>query len=93
MGVDRPESLVKGKPIKYRYAAMYEVEVSPSVSDTVTLEDYDSTVALDQAWMVQKSNGSEVTCTKAVGSPYNKVTVSGSGTNLDCVLFVMGVKA
>lgn len=88
---DRPETKIKGKDVTYRYAAMYEVEVSNG--DTVTLEDFDSTVALDQAWMVKKNNGAEMTCTKAAGSPYNIVTVTGAGTNIDCILFVVGVKA
>jgi len=86
--VDRPESLLKGKDIKYYKWGVYEVEVS--TDHTIPLEDYDSTVVLKQAWMAKKSDGDTVTCTKAL----NVVTVTEAGLSDEkCLLFVVGVKA
>lgn len=86
--VDRPETQLKGKDIKYYKWGVYEVEVS--TNDKVTLEDYDSTVVLTQAWMAKKIDGATVTCTKAL----NVVTVTEAALSDEkCLLFVVGVKA
>jgi len=90
--VDRPESLLKGKDIKYYKWGVYEVEVD--TNDTITLGEFSTADVLKQAWMAKLSDGSTVACTKAVGSPYNIVTVTTAGLDDDkCLLFVVGVKA
>jgi len=90
--IDRPESLLKGKDIKYLAWKVYEVEVD--TNDHTTLPDFDTTVALKQAWMAKQSDGATVTCSKAVGSPYNVVTVTEAGLDDEkCLLFIVGVRA
>jgi hypothetical protein len=85
--VDRTESLKKIGDVKYYGYGLYEVEVS--LSDTVTLADFASTVNLGKAVLMKESDGLEVTCTVA----NNVVTVTGSGTNMKCILFAYGVRA
>lgn len=85
--VDRSESAVKFGDVKYGYHKTYEVEVSQN--DTVTLDDFDSSAALNHALLWKKSDRTEVTTSTAL----NVVTVTGAGTNMDCILYVVGVKA
>jgi len=90
--VDRSPSLLKGKDIKYYAWKSYEVEVD--TNDTVPLSEFSTADPLKQAWMAKLSDGSTVACTKAVGSPYNIVTVTTAGLDDEkCLLFVVGVKA
>ncbi len=86
--VDRAESAVSKHDVKYYYWKVYEVEVSQN--DTVTLDDFTTAENLKKAVIMQKSNGSEVTCTHAA---LNVVTVTGSGTNMACILYAFGRKA
>jgi len=86
--VARSASLKKiWKGLYYAYAC-YEVEVSQT--DTIVLAEFDSTKNINEAWLVRFDTGAEVTVTHAA---LNVITVSGAATNLDCVLFVFGVKA
>jgi len=90
--VDRTETKLKGKDIKYYKWGVYEVEVD--TNDTIPLDDFTTADPLKQAWMAKQSDGSTVACTKAVGSPYNIVTVTTAGLDDEkCLLFVIGVKA
>ena len=86
--VDRSESLKKIGDVKHYAWAVYEVEVSQN--DTVTLGDYVTTENLKKAVVMRKDTGAEVTCTHANN---NVVTVTGAGTNLQCVLFAFGRRA
>jgi len=85
--VDRTETLKKLKDVKYYAWAVYTVQVS--LNDTVTLSDFADDSALKKAVLMKESDGSEVTCSVA----NNVVTVTGSGTNMNCVLFAFGIKA
>jgi len=87
--VDRPESLLKGKDIKYGAWKVYELEVSNT--DDVTLDDFDSTKTLDIAVMVRKSVRTQIT----VNILLNKVTVNDATVvaNTPVILFAVGVPA
>jgi hypothetical protein len=85
--VDRSETTKKVIDVEYFKYAVYEVEVS--TSDTVTLADFTSSTALLQAVLVKMSDGSALTCSIS----NNVVTVTGTATNLLCVLFAFGRKA
>jgi hypothetical protein len=85
--VDRSETLKKIGDVKYYGWAVYEVQVS--LNDTVTLDDFSSALNLAKGVLMKQSDGSEVTCSIA----NNVVTVTGAGTNIECVLFVYGVRA
>jgi len=84
--VDRSESAVKFGDVKYGYHKAYEVEVSQN--DTIILGDFDTTVALDHALLWKKSDRTEVTASITL----NVVTVTGAGSNMDCILYAVGVK-
>ena len=86
--VDRTETLKKIVDVKYYAGAMYEVEVSNA--DTITLDDFTTAENLKKAVLMKKSDGSEVTCTHAA---LNVITVTGSGTNMECILFAFGRRA
>jgi len=86
--VDRSEELKKLKKGLYYAWAVYHVEVS--LNDTITLSEFDSSKNINEAWLVRFDTGAEVTCTHAA---LNVITVTGAATNLDCVLFVFGVKS
>jgi hypothetical protein len=85
--VARTASLQKISDVKYYGWAVYTVQVSQN--DTVPLSDFDDSLELSKVVLMKESDGSEVTCAKSL----NDVTVAGSGTNMNCVLFVYGVKA
>lgn len=85
--VERSESAVKHGDVKYGYHKSYEAEASQN--DTITLEDFDSSVALDHVLLWKKSDRTQVTTSIAL----NVVTVTGAGTNMDCILYAVGVKA
>jgi len=86
--VDRAESGLKGKDVKYYYWKVYEVEVSQN--DTVTLDEFSTTENLKVAVINQNGTGAVVTCTYAAN---NVVTVTGAGTNMACTLYAFGRKA
>jgi len=71
----------------YFAAEFGEVEVSNA--DTITFSNFDSAQNLLNKYLMKKSDGTEMT-----GSISNNVvTISGSGTNIDCVYMVYGYKA
>jgi len=73
----------------YFAAEFGEVEVSNG--DTVTFSNFDSSKNLLEAYFIKKSDGSEMTCTHAGGD--NVATISGAGSNVDCIYLVYGYKA
>lgn len=64
-------------------------EVEVSLNDTVTFGSFDSSVALLTGKLYKKSDGSEMTTTTAL----NVLTVTGAGTNIDCLYIAWGYKA
>jgi len=86
--VDRPESGLRGKDVKYYYWKVYEVEVSQN--DTITLPEFSTTENLKFAALNRNDTGAIVTCTYADN---NIVTVTGASTNLVCTLYAFGRKA
>lgn len=85
--VDRNESIWEfRKGIQHR-AEFGEVQVSQN--DTVTFENFKSSVALLKALFIKKSDGSEMTNTIAL----NACTITGAGANIDCIYVVYGYKA
>jgi len=89
MGTDKPESLLKGKDIKFGAWKVYELEVNNG--DYTTLDDFDSSKTLDIAVMVKKDTRTSVTVTILL----NKVTVADAGVTVTTpvLLFVVGMPA
>jgi hypothetical protein len=89
MGTDKPESLLKGKDIKFGAWKVYELEVNNG--DYTTLDDFDSSKTLDIAVMVKKDTRTNVTVTILL----NKVTVADAGVTVTTpvLLFVVGMPA
>lgn len=85
---DRSETVLKGKDGLYFRVEFGEVVVSNA--DTVTLDHFSSTSNLLEAYLIKKSDGSEMTCTHAAN---NVVTISGAGTNVPCYYLAYGIKA
>lgn len=85
--VDRSASLKKIADVKYYASALFEVIVS--IGDTITLAEFDTTVNLSNATLMNNSDGSEITCTVLL----NVVTVTGAATDEECTLFVFGRRA
>lgn len=85
--VDRIETIWKGKNGIYHRAEFGEVEIS--LNDTVTFENFDSSKGLLNVSLWKKSDGTAMTATIAL----NVATITGSGTNIDCVYMVYGYKA
>ncbi len=85
--VDRAESIWKYKKGIEKRAEFGEVQISQN--DTVTFDSFKSSVALLKAVFVKKSDGSEMTNTIS----NNQCTITGAGTNVDCVYMVFGYKA
>jgi len=85
--VARTASQLKSDEIEVGAWVVYEVEVS--TNDTITLSDFISSQALDQALLIKKSDRTSITRTIA----NNVITVTQVGiTNVDCLLFVAGVE-
>jgi len=68
--------------------AVYEVEVSQN--DTSTLSEFDSSNNLEQVIVVKMEDGSEMTNTHVAN---NVVTFTGTGSNVDCIMFALGLKS
>jgi len=84
---DRTETILKG--INGIYFRIELGEVVVSITDTVTLDQFSSTSNLLEAYLIKKSDGSEMTCTHAAN---NVVTITGAGTNLPCFYIAYGLK-
>lgn len=86
--VDRSACLKKIADVKYYASAVYEVTVT--LGDTITLSEFDTTLALKKAVLMNNSDGAEITCTVAL----NVVTVTVCPTdNSEATLFVFGRRA
>jgi hypothetical protein len=85
--VDRSAALNKIEDVKVYACGLYDVQVSQG--DTVTLGEFSSGTNLLRAVLNRKDTGADVTCTVS----NNVVTIAGAGTNLNCKLYVYGVKA
>jgi hypothetical protein len=66
-------------------------EITVSNADTFTPGGFKATVSPLNAVFWKKSDGSEITNTHAAGT--NVITVTGAGSNVDCVYMVWGYKA
>jgi hypothetical protein len=60
-------------------------------ADTLTFSELKSTANPLKVLLFLKSTGAEVTCTYAAGS--NTATVTGAGTNVDCIFVAWGYNA
>jgi hypothetical protein len=85
--VDRSATLNKIEDVKVYACGLYDVQVS--IGDTVTLSEFSNSTTLLRAVLNRKDTGAEVTCTVS----NNVVTITSAGTNLNCKLYVYGVKA
>ncbi len=85
--VDRDYQINKQADVKYY--VWLEVDVEMSQNDTVTIQELSSAENIKVATLVRKSDLSVLTNSIAL----NQVTCSNAGTNMQCVLFVAGVKA
>jgi len=77
---------------KFKKGILFAVEfgeVEISQNDTVTFGNFDSSKALLNVVFWKKTDGTAMTSTIAL----NVATVTGSGTNQDCVYMVYGYKA
>lgn len=86
--VSRTADLKKMDTGWLRRWAVYEVEVTQN--DTSTLSEFDSSNNLEQVLVVKMEDGAEMTNTHAAN---NVVTFTGAGTNVDCIMFALGLKA
>jgi len=85
--VNRLETVWKSKKgILYR-AEFGEVKIS--LNDTVTFDNFDSSKALLNVVFWKKTDGTTMTSTIAL----NVATITGTGTNIDCIYMVYGYKA
>jgi hypothetical protein len=78
---------------KHKKGLLYSAEfgeIELSNGDTVTFSNFDSSENLLEAYFIKKTDGLEMTCTHAAA---NVVTVTGAGTNIDCLYIVYGAKA
>ena len=90
--VDRSTSMKKISDIKYYAAALFEVTVT--LGDTITVGEFDTTVPLKKAVLMNNSDGAEITCTAAGAAPYNVITVTVCPTDdSEATLFVFGRRA
>ena len=62
-----------------------------SNADTVTIGSLYATANPYSVTLIKKSDGSAMTCTYAAGT--NVVTITGAGTNVDCIYMAYGRKA
>jgi hypothetical protein len=84
--VDR--SYLVNKQIDIKYFGWMEVDVELSQNDTVTFDEFSATENLRVAALVRKSDALELTCSIA----NNQVICTNAGVNMQCVLFLVGVK-
>jgi hypothetical protein len=62
-----------------------------SNADTVTIGSLYATANPYSVTLIKKSDGATMTCTYAAGT--NIVTITGAGTNIDCIYMAYGRKA
>lgn len=85
--VDRDYQINKQADVKV-YIWM-EVDVEMSQNDTVTISEFSSAENIKVATLVRKSDLTVLT--NSISN--NQVTCTNAGINMQCVLFVAGVKA
>ncbi len=85
--VDRTYQVNRQSDIKY--FIWLEIDVEMSQNDTVTLQEFSSTENIKVATLVKKSDLTVLT--NSISN--NQVTCTNAGTNMQCVLFLAGVKA
>jgi hypothetical protein len=87
--VDRSEQLIKRYPAGRALEKIAEFgEVEISQNDTVTFSSFHASKALLNVVFWKKTDGSAVTNTIAL----NVATVTGAGTNMDCLYLAYGYK-
>jgi len=85
--VDRTYQVNRQADIKYYI--WLEVDVEVSQNDTVTLQEFSAVENLKVATLVRKSDLTVLT--NSISN--NQMTCTNAGINMQCVLFVAGVKA
>ncbi len=85
--VDRTYQVKRQADIKYYI--WLEVDVEMSQNDTVTLQEFSAVENLKVATLVRKSDLTVLT--NSISN--NQMTCTNAGINMQCVLFVAGVKA
>jgi hypothetical protein len=85
---DRSYTIRKG--VNGIYFRMEFGEVTVSLADTMTLDNFIATSNLLNVVLWKKSNGAEMTNTHAAN---NVITITGAGTDLPCIYMAYGVKA
>jgi hypothetical protein len=88
--VDRDETVKKAYGNLYFRAEFGEVTVS--VGDTFTLDNFSATTDLKNVYIMKKSDGLEMTHTAVLGLN-NVVSVTGAGTDVPCIYMAYGVKS
>jgi hypothetical protein len=73
------------------YEAVEFGYVVVSNADTVTIGSLYATANPYSVTLIKKTDGSAMTCTYAAGT--NIVTITGAGTNVDCIYMAYGRKA
>jgi hypothetical protein len=85
--VNRSYQINKQADVKFYCWLQADVEMSQT--DTVTLSEFSSTENVKVATLVRKSDLAVLTNSVSL----NQVTCTNAGLNMQCVLFVAGVKA
>lgn len=86
---DRAETVIKGKNGLWDRLELGEAEVT--AGDTITLDGFDTSKALLEAWVFEKATGTAITCTHATADA--KITIGGAGTDQHCYYVAYGYKA
>jgi hypothetical protein len=73
------------------YEAVEFGYVTVSNADTFTVSNLYATANPYSVTLIKKTDGSAMTCTYAAGT--NVVTITGAGTNMDCIYMAYGRKA
>lgn len=79
------------KTIRGIYETVDWGEVIVSNGDTVTFSSLYASANPYSVTLIMKSDGSTMTCTYAAGT--NVATVTGAGTNIDCLYMAYGRKS
>lgn len=87
---DRSYTVWKSKSGGVGYLRAEFGETVVSNADTVTFSGFSTTNNLLEAYLIKKSDGSEMTCTHAAN---NVITISGAGTNIACIYMIYGYDA
>jgi hypothetical protein len=87
--VARNRTLIKRGPNSRSIEKIVELsEVEVSQNDTITIDSLHASKTMLQAYLIKKTDGTELTTTDAL----NVITVTGAATNVDCLLLAYGYK-